>query len=195
MFLCHLTSFEIFYVAPHAALQSKAPKPFAFAIKSVLPSAHYENHEEYCHFVAVKTEEERDGWLKNVMEARVRRATIHWTRADEEIVKHVFVRQRARKMAPASTVPATTLAAHPPVSAVSSRSKSLPGHRAPPATLLTSTLEPRLPPASVALAGGALQAGRPNAQMWAAMGTADRQAWLKKAESSARENGQAFLKF
>lgn len=71
VFLCNLASFDIFFVAPHTITQIKAPKPFAFAIKSALPSAHYENREEYCHFVSVKVEEDRDGWIKSVIEARV----------------------------------------------------------------------------------------------------------------------------
>lgn len=43
-----------------------------FALKSLLPRAHYEKPEDYCYLVSVKTAEDMHAWVKALTEARVR---------------------------------------------------------------------------------------------------------------------------
>lgn len=70
--MCQLAAFDVFVGTPALVGQIKAPKPCVFALKSLLPRAHYEKEEDYCYFVSVKTAEELHGWVKAITEARVR---------------------------------------------------------------------------------------------------------------------------
>lgn len=69
--LCQLTAFDVFFVAPHHMELLKPPKPFVFALKSLLPAVHFEDQFEYCFYVSVKTNEQLQSWVRFVTESRV----------------------------------------------------------------------------------------------------------------------------
>lgn len=69
--LCQLSAFDVFFVAQHTLEALKAPKPCVFALKSLLPRAHYEDSADYCYYVSVKTDADLQSWVKIITEARV----------------------------------------------------------------------------------------------------------------------------
>lgn len=49
----------------------KAPKPYAFAVKSIDKVSLFENaDQDYIHFFSVKTEAERDTWMQCILDTR-----------------------------------------------------------------------------------------------------------------------------
>lgn len=69
--VCQLSAFDAFFVAKHTFETIRPPKPFVFALKSLLPRAHYEDNSDYCYFFCVKTQEEMFSWIRTLTEARV----------------------------------------------------------------------------------------------------------------------------
>ncbi|ORY75023.1 hypothetical protein BCR35DRAFT_280976 [Leucosporidium creatinivorum] len=178
--LCQLASFEVFFVAPHVVEQLKAPKPFVFALKSRLPRAHYENQEEYCFFMSVKTVEERESWIKALIEAR-----------------NVFARQQGSSSAPNSTNSSPALSSSAAFRPLLTPTSTPPLSRQPtlrpvPAVLAIPSSSPRLD-TSALKSPGALT--KPDARTWAAMNEEGRQGWLKEAQREAREKGKTLLDF
>ncbi|KAK4698636.1 hypothetical protein P7C70_g7637, partial [Phenoliferia sp. Uapishka_3] len=179
--ICQLTAFDVFFVAQHVIDRLKAPKPFVFALKSLLPRVHYEKEEEYCYFVSVKTAEELHSWMKSITEARN-----SIVRAREATV----LGKPGQASPSASTAPSAPLVDLPR----SQPSRSVPS-RPPPPSLTLPTLSPNLPSGKLNSPSQGVLTNRPNAQAWSNMSELERHKWLKEAEREARVNKASFLEF
>ncbi|GAA94032.1 uncharacterized protein L969DRAFT_22375 [Mixia osmundae IAM 14324] len=70
--LCSLARYDAYIVKPMFATKLKCPKPFAFAIKSLDAVTLFEDAEkDYTHLFSVKTADERDAWVRAILEARI----------------------------------------------------------------------------------------------------------------------------
>ncbi|KAI5480006.1 pleckstrin-like domain-containing protein [Pseudohyphozyma bogoriensis] len=176
--LCQLSSFDVFFVASHTVEQLKAPKPFVFALKSLLPRAHFEEASEYCYFVSVKTADELHGWVKSIVEARN-----GLVRKREQSV--LVANGLAPQQLPAPSSPFDT-SPRPSVSNGTKSSSSNSKARAPPAHLIAALgLGPKSEPMLKSY----------TAPSSTGMNDAERQKWMKIAERDARNAGKPLLDF
>lgn len=84
--LCQLSNYEVYFVHGPALEALRAPKPYAFALKSKLPRVHYEDQDQYMFFTSVKTSEEVTVWVRALLEARVSlRSSVSITVARREL--------------------------------------------------------------------------------------------------------------
>lgn len=67
VFLCTLANFDIFYVA---SSRVKAPKPFAFGVKSLNKYSFFETKSDFIHYFACKDENTQLEWIRRVYDAR-----------------------------------------------------------------------------------------------------------------------------
>ncbi|KAM0748719.1 hypothetical protein T439DRAFT_291712 [Meredithblackwellia eburnea MCA 4105] len=211
--VCQLSSFEAFILAPHMIDQVKPPKPFVFALKSILPRAHYENAEEYCHYISVKSQEEADQWVEAITATKVTcfqkslsflgkltntgpfgqnvhsRQRDHAARAASN--KHIT---GTPLMSTAPVPPALAPPTNDPSSWPSSAPRSVPMRPAPPSLSKNPSMSQGVRSSSQ-MGGSGVLASRPPAHEWQAMNDTDRQRWLKEAERDARANKSSFLAF
>ena len=66
--LCSLSNFDVYYVTR----SHRAPKPFAFTVKSTDKLSLFENTADYMHTFAC-SEKNGEAWVEKILLARVRR--------------------------------------------------------------------------------------------------------------------------
>ncbi|KAG0145685.1 hypothetical protein CROQUDRAFT_671605 [Cronartium quercuum f. sp. fusiforme G11] len=67
MFLCTLANFDVFYVASSVV---KAPRPFAFGVKSLDKFSFFETKSDFVHYFACKDENTQLEWIRRIYDAR-----------------------------------------------------------------------------------------------------------------------------
>ncbi|GAA5900022.1 hypothetical protein JCM6882_007027 [Rhodosporidiobolus microsporus] len=204
--LCQLSNFDVFFVNSSTAEQLKAPKPFVFALKSRLTSAHFEEKSEWVHFLSVKSADEMTSWAKAVLEAG-----------------NAVARQREQAVLGTSSTPPTT--SSPNFSGPLISPESLASPPVPPVPSLPPSATPVTPAAAIAAAARNLsrpappilqqrsqtlplgvspaqqQQGlarnktvvKPSAREWGAMGHEGKHQWVKESERQAKEAKQPLV--
>lgn len=63
-----MTNFDVFYVASSVV---KAPRPFAFGVKSLDKLSFFETKSDFVHYFACKDENTQLEWIRRIYDARV----------------------------------------------------------------------------------------------------------------------------
>ncbi|GAA5889986.1 hypothetical protein JCM5296_003670 [Sporobolomyces johnsonii] len=197
--LCQLSNFDVFFVAPEAADRLKAPKPFVFALKSRLTRAHFEEANEYCHFVSVKTAEEMLNWIKTITEAgnsharQREQAILGASSAPPMPTSPLLASSPILTPSPfsltsalVSAIPTSTpLTAAPAPRPLARNPSSRPAPAIlsqPPPSSSSSVPTPTAP--TLSRQGTVV---KPDSRHWGAMDEHERQKWLKQSERAAKQ--------
>lgn len=208
-FVCGLANFDAYLVPQACIAKLKAPKPFAFAIKSTDKVTLFENaDQDYVHFFSVKTEAERDQWIQRILECR------------SPLVKQTLAtRASAQAVDTRSNVISQPLSAQPSSSSSASLSRASSSRHASPQMPSTASFAensllaraastlgragPSSPTAAVPPmpsfplpqpTSGAFQT-IPQGRDWERLGHDERQRRIHEAEQKARDGGKTLLDF
>lgn len=209
-FLCGLANFDAYLVPQACIAKLKAPKPFAFAIKSTDKVTLFENaDQDFIHFFSVKTESERDQWIQRILETRS--PIVQQNLATRAAAQAVDTRTNIIAQ-PMSVQPSSASSAALSMAGSSSRhtSPQMPSDavfgdnsllaRKASASMRAVPISPAaaVPPVP-ALPGLSLLSGSfqtiPQGRDWERLGHDDRQRRIHEAEQKARDGGKTLLDF
>ncbi|GAA5964413.1 hypothetical protein JCM21900_006421 [Sporobolomyces salmonicolor] len=193
--LCQLSNFDVFFVTREAADRLKAPKPFVFALKSRLTRAHFEEANEYCHFLSIKTAEEMLNWIKTITEAgnshaRQREQAILGTSSAPPMPTSPLLASSPIITSAPFSLTSSLVSAIPTSTPLTTATAPRPLGRNPSARPAPAILSQPVASPSVSTPPTLSRQGtvvKPDSRQWGAMDDRRRQKWLKESERAAKQ--------